>query len=180
MEYYEGQPVCADAMWRQEIASVVRWCQGDGLDPGAGGRTLRPEITCCDLQPTHASQLCGNACALTYVDATFDFVLTVHLLEHLAEPRHALQEWLRVVRPGGRVVCVIPNTIYTLGQNTDATPHRHEWSPPELALEVLGLSPTPWDAETTRPWLAWCDARLVQFSEACPQWSLAMVLRKEG
>ena len=42
-------------------------------------------------------------------DGAFDFVISSHTLEHMPNPGLALEEWLRVTRPGGVVVAVIPN-----------------------------------------------------------------------
>ena len=46
----------------------------------------------------------GDVCALPYPDATFDLVMTAHVLEHLADPAIALAEMVRVLKPGGRLV----------------------------------------------------------------------------
>jgi ubiquinone/menaquinone biosynthesis C-methylase UbiE len=45
----------------------------------------------------------GSAYELPFPDASFDAVFSNALLEHLREPTRALQEFLRVLRPGGRV-----------------------------------------------------------------------------
>jgi SAM-dependent methyltransferase len=46
--------------------------------------------------------------ALSWADATFDLVLTSETLEHVPDPRRALRETLRVLRPGGRHVFTVP------------------------------------------------------------------------
>lgn len=46
----------------------------------------------------------GDVCALPYPDDTFDLVMSAHLLEHLPDPRVALAEMVRVLKPGGRLV----------------------------------------------------------------------------
>jgi ubiquinone/menaquinone biosynthesis C-methylase UbiE len=45
----------------------------------------------------------GSAYELPFPDASFDAVFSNALLEHLREPPRALREFLRVLRPGGRV-----------------------------------------------------------------------------
>ena len=179
MEYLRGEPECADLMWRQELASVADYCQGRGLDPGAGNRTLSPGVVRLDLFADYRPEVCAAATALPFRDNAFDFVVNSHLVEHLPDPRGAIREWLRVVKPGGVVAMVVPDTRYTRGMNTDRTPHLFEWGPRDFAVEVLDF-PTEWLDE--KPWFKWtwdCAAyEVVHFGEACPSWSFCCVLRK--
>ena len=54
----------------------------------------------------------GDACALPLPDASFDAVTCQTLLMHLPEPMDALREMLRILRPGGLLVCVEPNNLW--------------------------------------------------------------------
>lgn len=42
-------------------------------------------------------------------DETVDFVISSHVIEHFYDPVKAIQEWLRVVRPGGYVFIIAPH-----------------------------------------------------------------------
>jgi len=188
MEYFLGTPQSGDQMWRTEIQSVWSWLTKKErvLDPGAGGRTLTPETVCGDLTQGQ------NAMQLAYPDNEFDAVFTAHLLEHLRDPVAALREWLRVVKPGGVVACVVPATEHTRGQNTDATPHLWEWTERRFLMDVLRAtlrSDQPW-CEVVVPQELYLrhalperdpDGRtvtLVQFGVAAPHWSFQFVLSK--
>jgi SAM-dependent methyltransferase len=49
----------------------------------------------------------------TIEEASYDFVLSSHSLEHCANPIKALKEWQRVLRPGGAVIIILPHSRYT-------------------------------------------------------------------
>jgi SAM-dependent methyltransferase len=53
----------------------------------------------------------GDALALPFPDGTFDSAHTERVLMHLTDPDQALRELRRVVKPGGRVVCVEPDLV---------------------------------------------------------------------
>lgn len=44
---------------------------------------------------------------LPFADNTFDVVLVAHVLEHMADPKRALAELHRVLRPGGRLIACV-------------------------------------------------------------------------
>ena len=46
---------------------------------------------------------------LPFEDGTFDLVYANFVVEHLSRPEHAIAEWRRVLRPGGRVVLLTSN-----------------------------------------------------------------------
>jgi SAM-dependent methyltransferase len=108
------------------------------LDVGCGSghwtRTFVPflsptaEITCIDRDPkwsdanaTWARALSegrptikirqADATSLPFADDSFDFVTCQTVLLHLANPQLALAEMLRVLEPGGLLVCVEPDNF---------------------------------------------------------------------
>ncbi len=61
--------------------------------------------------PPRVSFVQGDVLALPFPDGSFDVVTCQTLLIHLADPRAALREMVRVLRPGGRVVACEPNNL---------------------------------------------------------------------
>jgi SAM-dependent methyltransferase len=57
------------------------------------------------------SYLVGTAEALPFDDASFDLVTCQTVIMHLADPRAGLAEMLRVLKPGGRILCAEPNNL---------------------------------------------------------------------
>ncbi|MDD2458090.1 MAG: methyltransferase domain-containing protein [Eubacteriales bacterium] len=51
----------------------------------------------------------GDAQSLPFADASFDFVVSRNLVWNLEQPEMAYLEWLRVLRPGGRILVVDGN-----------------------------------------------------------------------
>jgi ubiquinone/menaquinone biosynthesis C-methylase UbiE len=49
-----------------------------------------------------------DATRLTYTDGSFDRLIASHVLEHIPNPVMALEEWNRVVRPGGIISILLP------------------------------------------------------------------------
>jgi SAM-dependent methyltransferase len=55
----------------------------------------------------------GDATSLPFRDNSLDYVVTSHVLEHVANPVGALAEWYRVLRPNGIIYLVVPDRRYT-------------------------------------------------------------------
>jgi 2-polyprenyl-3-methyl-5-hydroxy-6-metoxy-1,4-benzoquinol methylase len=53
--------------------------------------------------------------ALAHRDATFDTVISCETVEHVPDPRRAVRELARVLRPGGRLFLTAPNYLGTFG-----------------------------------------------------------------
>jgi SAM-dependent methyltransferase len=58
-------------------------------------------------------------------DHRYDFVLSSHSLEHTANPVKALKEWVRVVKPGGALVILLPDYRKTFDHRRRPTPLSH-------------------------------------------------------
>ncbi len=58
-------------------------------------------------------------------DGKYDFVLSSHNLEHIANPVKALREWQRVVRPGGHLLLVLPYYRWTFDRARTPTALEH-------------------------------------------------------
>jgi len=67
----------------------------------------------------------GHACLLPFRDNSLDYVVSSHVLEHVANPVSALKEWYRVLRPGGLIYMVVPDRRFTWDRPRALTPVEH-------------------------------------------------------
>lgn len=79
---------------------------------------------------------------LPFADASFDRVVSHHLVEHLDDLPAALREWRRVLRPGGILAICTPNRLYPSPRIFEDPGHVHIYDGRELgqAVEEAGLA----------------------------------------
>lgn len=71
-------------------------------------------------------QYVAEAGSLPFLDdGAYDFVLSSHCLEHLANPLAGLAEWVRVLRPDGTLVLVVPHRDGTFDHRRPVTTLAH-------------------------------------------------------
>ncbi|KAL3090577.1 hypothetical protein niasHS_005489 [Heterodera schachtii] len=58
---------------------------------------------------------------LPFTNNSVDFVINSHVLEHFYDPIKAIEEWLRIVKPGGFVYMDIPHKERTFDRNRNRT-----------------------------------------------------------
>lgn len=85
-------------------AARIRWI---GLDRSESmAKQLRASLSQCN-----PPVLIGDACRLPFASSSFDKVLCTGVLMHISDEYAALTEMVRVLRPGGLLVCSMNNAL---------------------------------------------------------------------
>ena len=111
----------------------------NGVNVGAGGRSI-PGTLPLDAHrafqanwtlPQDQTNLQGTFLAwadeLPFAPASLDLIVSLHNLEHMANPVHVVAHYLELLKPGGGVGVVIPNFHFAWDPRRDTSPWGHRW-----------------------------------------------------
>jgi len=113
---------------------INQYFVGDGIDIGCGDDSLgKHKSTYTKINEVKAWDLPdGDAQLMQGVeDNTYDFVHSSHCLEHMRNPSEAMQNWIRICKPGGYIVITIPEEdLYEQGvwPSTFNPDHKTSWT----------------------------------------------------
>lgn len=98
---------------------IKRRCFGYGLDIGCGRRRIADVGV--DINPECKADHIIDARKLPFEDGKFDYVLAIHVLEHIEDPRDILTEMVRVSNDTVGIVC--PDPMFTMMNKEIAKDH---------------------------------------------------------
>ena len=101
---------CGRGHWGQELSHVLpKSCSVFGVDPELRSIEFSKQRSSDRKLSDRFEYKVGLVEKLDFPDASFDLVTCQTVLIHVADPRKALKEMLRVLRPGGLIITVEPN-----------------------------------------------------------------------
>jgi len=131
-------------LWRSEVEKISEWTNKglNFLDIGCSNRKKLPHAIGIDLDRN------GGKCpefvyneidGLPFKDGSLDGIIASHCLEHIENPIQILNGWVKLLKIGGRLILVIPDTNFTPKMDTqEADPtHRHDWISETFKVEIL-------------------------------------------
>lgn len=111
---------------------ATRYFVGVGIDIGCGSDPIAQyheqfplieSVKNWDLPDGDAQYLS------TVPDASLDFAHSSHCLEHMVDPHIALINWLRVLKPGGHLIVMVPDEdLYEQGKFPSTYNDDHKWT----------------------------------------------------
>lgn len=88
---------------------ITRHANGIVLDCGAGLRnSYFAHVVNYEIVAYDSTDVLGVAECLPFKDDSFDAVISLNVLEHVKDPFRAAQELMRVLKPGGELMCCVP------------------------------------------------------------------------
>ncbi len=117
--------------------------RGHGIDIGCGPDPVTPGARRFDMEHGDANVISQH------IKEQFDFVYSSHCLEHMHQPKSAILEWWKLVKPGGYLFIFVPDEdLYEQGvfpsrfnddhKATFTISKARSWSP--VSINVLDLA----------------------------------------
>jgi len=122
---------CGTGFLTTKIAALGYDCQGLDLSGGMLGIAEKK----ARAQGLTLEFMKGNVADLPLADASIDTITNRSLLWTLLEPQKALKEWLRVLKPNGRLLC-----FCSVGKMDNSCHHYEQEIEEKLALKGAAAS----------------------------------------
>jgi len=125
---------------------LPKYTRGRVLEVGCGTEKAFPHFIGYDSGHHFgrgAADIVGDAASLSlFADESFDALFSSHVLEHMEDMQEALNEWARVIKPGGFLCLYVPSAnLYPKCGEDGANPdHKHDIYPGDIAT-MLDDSP---------------------------------------
>lgn len=141
--------------YNPERMALYPLCRGKGIDVGCGHCKTHPDAIGVDLvakgevlatasnvmnKTSQADIVCPGDDLHMFEDGSLDYVVQRHNLEHYQDPIKALQEWIRVLKPGGIIGMVISDDENCDTIRLDST-HKHVFTQSSI-LRIFELLPS--------------------------------------
>ena len=98
---------------------------------------LDRSLTALGLAAAHGlPTACADGQAIPVASASLDLVSALDVLEHLDEDQLALQEFHRVLRPGGLLLLTVPAYRFLWSEHDEALMHRRRYVASELHMKL--------------------------------------------
>ena len=135
---------------RLEFNQVIQFTKGVGIDIGCGLNKIHSAAIGIDFQlgdkdfgyPFGANiKVAKNKNWLPlpwFKDEALDFVFSSHCLEHFSQPGETIKEILRLLKPGGYLILILPDMRFYPKKGEPRSNPDHEWDCyPQVLVDLL-------------------------------------------
>lgn len=143
---------------RDFAAKAIDYCKGTGIEIGALDKPLGLNANVIFLDRNSTQELKQfyaddpRAARIRQVqivwkgnkypfldDSAFDFVANSHVLEHVANPARQIEEWIRIIQPGGFLYMIVPDKRYCFDRRREVTTVSHLMDDYESNIEIVNI-----------------------------------------
>lgn len=160
-----------------ESAALHCLCEGHGVEIGCGHRKTHPNVIGVDIiaggatgeygvvkDQTSVADICASGDDLhVFKDNEMDFVINRHVLEHFQDPLKAIEEWKRILKPGGILGIVTPDDRNCDTIALDPT-HKHVFTPDSFRRLMRYMG----------------DFEEIHIGDCLKDWSFVAIYQKKG
>lgn len=113
----------------------------NGLNVGCGDRQISDYLTPIDIMREsqevassgahHAflkRSILANPENLPFKTESIDYIVALHMLEHVSNPMEILLYWGALLKPGGGIGLILPISEYTWNATGDHSQYGHKWN----------------------------------------------------
>ncbi|MAG44570.1 hypothetical protein CL633_01645 [bacterium] len=124
---------------------IQPFLRGKGIDIGCGPWPLDyPNLDTLDIAPEVNSTILARAEKIPMPNETYDFVYSSHCLEHVKCPKKVLKEWIRILKPGGLLILILPHKYFyhNVRDKKGNASHWYDFRPEDVILMLRQIKQT--------------------------------------
>lgn len=137
------------AVFAIEAGLILQFYRGGiHLDVGCGLRKVTASAIGIDVAAISGPFLASGVNIVTtadrldaFSDESVDFISCIHSFEHYANPKAVVREWLRVLKPGGRIGIIVPDRRGVIPEREVSTAHEFDYDEQALRAVVTDVAP---------------------------------------
>lgn len=138
IERYYGGVSFSQSVLEEQVRQLLRGGHARVLDAGCGSNAPLVRkfssnawvvgMDLCSCSPNGLPLVQGDLAQLPFRDGAFSLIYSRSVFEHLTHPERVLDEFYRVLQPGGACVILTPNRFDYTSIIAALTPHKfHDW-----------------------------------------------------
>ena len=112
---------------------LIRLLQRKGFEKVAGIDINECSVELC-RSLGNADIRVADGCSTGFGDEQFDMVIASDVLEHIDEPIWCLIEWLRILKPKGRLIVFVPAFQFLWSWHDEVNRHYRRYSKQEIVI----------------------------------------------